>query len=319
MRNPEDAALRGLWGRTPSSSNELDTDLNPKAQHTQFADFHGHGWVFRAVFKNDRKGKLLDARGRVIKTEEPEKFKEAVPPGGHPLGEGDALRRLPLRPDVHGNSNLYSEVRAAIEIALHRLPRHDGQAGDARGLGAGGRRGAYQGKVVATQKDLTKVRTRNERGRSTPVFQRIAAATTRKGADGKDVQLQPGDVVQNSMVEQGLRWEVVQTVDTIDAGQPRLQREVAPGQDGPLRATARRLGRHRRRASSSCAHANSNMSCIACHSSWNPSCFGCHLPQKANRRCRCCTTRAGRHAQLHRRTTSRRCATTSSCWPATAT
>ena len=31
-----------------------------------------------------------------------------------------------------------------------------------------------------------------------------------------------------------------------------------------------------------CAHADSNMSCIACHSSWNPSCYGCHLPQKAN-------------------------------------
>ena len=33
-----------------------------------------------------------------------------------------------------------------------------------------------------------------------------------------------------------------------------------------------------------CAHANENMSCIACHSSWNPSCFGCHLPQKANKK-----------------------------------
>ena len=33
-----------------------------------------------------------------------------------------------------------------------------------------------------------------------------------------------------------------------------------------------------------CAHANENMSCIACHSSWNPSCFGCHLPQRANKK-----------------------------------
>jgi hypothetical protein len=31
-----------------------------------------------------------------------------------------------------------------------------------------------------------------------------------------------------------------------------------------------------------CAHANCNMSCIACHSSWNTSCYGCHLPQKVN-------------------------------------
>ncbi|HYV37633.1 MAG TPA: hypothetical protein VE988_18150, partial [Gemmataceae bacterium] len=33
-----------------------------------------------------------------------------------------------------------------------------------------------------------------------------------------------------------------------------------------------------------CAHANSNLSCMACHSSWNPSCFGCHLPQRANKK-----------------------------------
>ena len=38
------------------------------------------------------------------------------------------------------------------------------------------------------------------------------------------------------------------------------------------------------RRRSGCAHANKNMSCIACHSSWNPSCFGCHLPQKANKK-----------------------------------
>src|SRR5207237_7183904 len=35
---------------------------------------------------------------------------------------------------------------------------------------------------------------------------------------------------------------------------------------------------------SRCAHANKNVSCIACHSAWNPSCFGCHLPQRANKK-----------------------------------
>ncbi len=31
-------------------------------KQTQFADFHSHGWVFRAVYKRDRKGNLLDGR-----------------------------------------------------------------------------------------------------------------------------------------------------------------------------------------------------------------------------------------------------------------
>ena len=33
------------------------------SKDTQFADYHGHGWNFRAVFKRDREGNLLDADG----------------------------------------------------------------------------------------------------------------------------------------------------------------------------------------------------------------------------------------------------------------
>ena len=48
-----------------------------------------------------------------------------------------------------------------------------------------------------------------------------------------------------------------------------------------------------------CAHANENMSCIACHSSWNPSCYGCHLPQKANTKTAHAAQRGRRDAQRH--------------------
>src|SRR5213594_3751366 len=58
-RNPEGAALRGLWG--DPKFLETVSDLNPKLKHTQFADFAGHGWIFRNVFKKDRKGNLLDS------------------------------------------------------------------------------------------------------------------------------------------------------------------------------------------------------------------------------------------------------------------
>ncbi|MBH1992935.1 MAG: hypothetical protein I8H86_08605, partial [Sphingomonadaceae bacterium] len=58
-RNPEGAAPRGKWADLDFLRNVYD--LNDKAKDTQFADYHGHGWNFRGVFKRDREGNLLDA------------------------------------------------------------------------------------------------------------------------------------------------------------------------------------------------------------------------------------------------------------------
>ena len=63
MSNPDETAARGKWS-DPEFLRDV-VDLNPYLKHTQFADFHGHGWVFRAVYKRDRKGNLLDYRGDV--------------------------------------------------------------------------------------------------------------------------------------------------------------------------------------------------------------------------------------------------------------
>ena len=48
--------------------------LNPKLQHTQFADFNGHGWIFRNVYWHDDKGTLLDSEGQPIGFDDPKKF-----------------------------------------------------------------------------------------------------------------------------------------------------------------------------------------------------------------------------------------------------
>src|SRR5262249_2015139 len=64
MANPDEASAKGNWS-DPNFLNNL-IDLNPSLKHTQFADFHGHGWVFRAVYKHDRKGNLLDYNGKII-------------------------------------------------------------------------------------------------------------------------------------------------------------------------------------------------------------------------------------------------------------
>ncbi|HEY2630007.1 MAG TPA: hypothetical protein VGI57_12820, partial [Usitatibacter sp.] len=75
-RNPEEAAIRGNWGDPEFSRNV--SSLNPQLNDTQFADYHGHGWNFRSVFKRDRHGALLDKEGKVVSDDDRQKFGKAV-------------------------------------------------------------------------------------------------------------------------------------------------------------------------------------------------------------------------------------------------
>ncbi len=82
-----------------------------------------------------------------------------------------------------------------------------------------------------------------------------------------------------------MRWEVVQTADTIDPTNAHYNVKSAHGEDGAhVEADGKLAWGGNPSRQSQCAHNNEQMSCIACHSSWNPSCFGCHLPQKANKK-----------------------------------
>ncbi len=62
------------------------SELNPTLHDTQFADYHGHGWNFRAIFKRDRHGTLLDAKGAPVSDDDPKKFPEGRPHGLDPHG-----------------------------------------------------------------------------------------------------------------------------------------------------------------------------------------------------------------------------------------
>ena len=48
--------MRGLWSDPAFLQKTGSPEFNAQLKNTQFADFHGHGWLFRAVFKRDRKG-----------------------------------------------------------------------------------------------------------------------------------------------------------------------------------------------------------------------------------------------------------------------
>jgi hypothetical protein len=245
--NPEAAAARGLWGDLDFL--EKVAELNPKLKHTQFADYHGHGWIFRAVFKKDRKGNLLDLDDKIIPADAPDKFAKAIHLKDVHLDRGMQCVDCHFLSDVHGNGNLYGEPRAATTIECidcHGTIEHRPS--------------------LITSGNGGKI---NLRHSSTPWGPRFVWEGNR--------------LFQSSTLNPELRWEVPQTMDTIDAASPRynaksayaktLRRDGNTWGDVPVSNCKRNL-----------AHDNSSISCQVCHTSWATSCFGCHVPMRANQR-----------------------------------
>jgi hypothetical protein len=273
LRNPNESAARNNLA-DPAFVAGL-ADLNSQARHTQFADYHGHGWAFRAVFKKDRHGRLLDRAGNVLTEVSNEQLVAAMDPtikyqDGIPVHQMDIHLEKGMHcidchfiQDVHGNTRLYGEVRGAIEI----------QCIDCHG----------------TVSERPTLRTSGPASDTSPGGRDLATLRTPFGK--RRFERQGSKIIQNSMVEKDKQWEIPQVVDVVDANHPRYNAKAAwaktvrftnegefnwgelpdrpdgKGKDGTI-----------------CAHQNINMSCIACHSAWNPSCFGCHLPQKANKK-----------------------------------
>ncbi|GIW80590.1 MAG: hypothetical protein KatS3mg105_2397 [Gemmatales bacterium] len=276
MSNPNEAAAKGLWS-DPEFLHRVYTDLNPLARHTQFADFHGHGWVFRAIFKRDRHGNFLDHNNNVIPYVGNEQLRAAMDPklrgqDGIPvhlmdihLEKGMHCIDCHFIQDCHGNTKLYGETRAAIEI----------QCNDCHGT------------VTQRANLITSGPARPEPTPDNPKGGRnLAALRTPFGE--RRFFWRGNKLFQRSMVEKDLVWPVPQVVDIIDPTNREQYNAKAA-----LAKTVRKefndqgqmvWGALPPNDDSVCAHQNKRMSCIACHSSWNPSCFGCHLPQKADKK-----------------------------------
>ena len=299
MLNPEESAAKGNWGN-PEFLHDI-VKLNPQMDKTQFADFHGHGWVFRNVYKRDRKGTMIDHQGKEIAAVTPEllkqgsdfpcmvkKFHKDNNPFQNPANlvakekqELDACRSgqpvhlmdihlekgmhcvdCHFSQDVHGNNRLHMEVRAACEI----------QCIDCHGT-------ATEYAKLRTSGPASYTSSPDGKGRN------FLAMKTPFKTPRFEVQDLPGEkkrVIQYSMVEPGLKWEIVQTADTIDECHPRYNKKSAIAKTVRVEKGEMVWGDIAKGKEDKCAHQNKHMSCIACHSAWNPSCFGCHLPQKAN-------------------------------------
>jgi hypothetical protein len=253
-RNPEAAAARGLWGDVGFLARV--SELNDRAEHTRFADYHGHGWVFRAVFKRDRRGNLLDAEGDVVPFDDPDRFARAVHLADGHLEAGMHCVDCHFSQDVHGDGELHGEYGNAIEIACEDC--HGTLAADT-GLRTSGPAAPPGGT------DLSRL-------------------TTPSGAPR--FRWRGGRLVQSSMVEPGREWTVVQVRDTVTPGSPDYSEASAWAK------TVRRDGEGwgldgsgengAAPAAAALAHADARMTCYSCHSAWITSCFGCHLPQEAN-------------------------------------
>ncbi|TAJ73968.1 MAG: hypothetical protein EPO51_03815 [Phenylobacterium sp.] len=270
-RNPEGAAPRGKWADLDFLRNVFG--LNTKLKDTQFADYHGHGWNFRAIFKRDRDGQLLDKDGAVIANDDPEKFHKAGAPEFTPVGQnapGKAVHMMDIHAekgmqcadchfsqDSHGSGLIMGEVANAVEIrckdchgtsSAYPTLRTSGPAADPKG------------------NDLTLLRN--------PDGQRRFEWLER---DGRQV------LIQRSLVDPKLEWRIKLTKDTVDRASPdfnaksaraklmsKISQDGKPFTWGPGVAPGNR------------AHNDDEMECFACHTSWTTACAGCHLPIEAN-------------------------------------
>src|SRR5215831_11291521 len=258
LRNPEAAAARGLWSDEKFLEQTGSADFNKQLKTTQFADFHGHGWVFRSVFSHDRKGNWLDRDGKTIPFGDPDRFAKAVHLADIHLEKGMQCNDCHFEQDNHGNGKIYGEPRAAVEIDC--IDCHGTIRKKATLLTSG-------------PAALEPVVPGGERGRH------LDGLRTPWGL--RRFVWRGDKLIQRSMSEESKEWEIVQTLDTITPGSEHFSskslRAKLMSKDGIV--PAQTPGKD-----TMLAHANDKMTCYSCHTSWTPTCFGCHLQMTANAR-----------------------------------
>jgi hypothetical protein len=270
VRNPEGAVIRGKWS-DPEFLAAV-SELNPKLKHTQFADYHGHGWNFRAVFKRDRKGNLLDDNGRIITEVTSEKLQKAMQPrtdeewkSGRPdipvhlkdihLEKGMHCVDCHFAQDNHGNGKLYGQYADPIEITCM----------DCHG----------------TIDRYTTLRTSGPAAPKGGTDLRFGLTPWKE----RRFEWRGDKLVQRSMLVKGKEWEVVQVKDTVDPDSDWAKAHPKRAEQSRLAKTVQKDGitwgeippNHE-----NLAHSNERVACFSCHLSWTTSCAGCHLPIKAN-------------------------------------
>lgn len=301
IHNPEQAAARGLWGDRKFLEKTGTPDFNEKLQHNQFGDFHGHGWVFRKVFKLDRHGNLLDKEGKVVSFTDADRFRKTVHLQDVHLEKGMHCIDCHFEQDSHGNGLLYGETRNAVMIDC--IDCHGTAVQPAKLL-------SYfridrapllgrpdQKRKAAEQKKLKldELQPHLFSGNTSPADRNYALNNAIGHFDLKE-----GRLWQKSALDEKAGWFVSQTAelkansDDKDGDSILAQEQVDAAKyahtvrRGTDSANNQLWGGDPSKDQTSpemmLAHADTRVSCYACHTSWNTSCFGCHLPMRANQR-----------------------------------
>ncbi|MBU6253421.1 MAG: hypothetical protein KGN98_09530, partial [Alphaproteobacteria bacterium] len=270
--NPEGAAPRGKWADVNFVRRVFD-DINPKAKDTQFADYHGHGWNFRAIFKRDREGNLLDADGKIVANDDPEKFRkqgEGLSPsiGTNP---GKSVHLMDIHAekgmqcvdchfsqDSHGNGLIYGEVANAIEIGCKDC----------------------HGSTKAYPTLLTSGPAAPPGGNNLSL---IRNPDGQRRFEWKEDEKGARYLVQRSVLDPKLEWRVSLVKDSVDPQNPRFNLKAARAKlMGKSGAETGKFEFGAGIPEEELAHKDSEMACFTCHLSWTTSCGGCHLPIEAN-------------------------------------
>jgi hypothetical protein len=247
-RNPEGAAPRGKWADVDFLKKVWDN--NDKMNDTQFADYHGHGWNFRAVFKRDRKGNLLDAEGDTVADDDPEKFDKAVHMSSVHVDVGMHCVDCHFGQDNHGNGHMYGEVALAVEIDCKDC---HGTSKEYPNLYTSGP-AALEGGA-----DLSLLRTPDGRLR----FEWIE-----------------GELFQRSSLYPDKEWQMSLVKDSVTEGHNGYNEKAARAKLMSKDTKTQSWGNEV--PADELAHSYDEMECYSCHTSWTTSCGGCHLPIEAN-------------------------------------
>ncbi len=247
-RNPEGAVIRGKWADLDFLRNV--TDLNDDLNDTQFADYHGHGWNFRAVQKRDLEGNLLDADGEIVANDDPDKFKKAVHLSSVHVDKGMHCSDCHFSQDNHGNGHLYGEVASAVEI----------ECKDCHG----------------TAKAYPNLRTSGPASPPGGTDMRLY-----RNSDGKRrFEWRGGKLIQHSVIDPELEWQLSLVKDTVNPDHDSYNEKAARAKLMSTNTATQEWGTDV--AIEDLAHSDEELECYTCHTSWITSCAGCHLPIEAN-------------------------------------
>lgn len=249
-RNPEEASYKGKWADVEFLA-EVHTEVNPKTKDTKFADYHGHGWNFRAIFKRSRDGTLLDAAGNAIPEglSDKEKFDRAVHMRDIHAEIGMQCADCHFADDAHGNGELHGEVAAEVNI---RCRDCHGTADAYATLKTSGPASPIDGR------DLSRLRNSDNR---------------------KRFEWRGGKLYQRLLLPPHNEFQVTQVKDTVTPGNPEYNRKAARAKM-MSKGTDQSWGSGVAKADR--AHGDDDIACFSCHSSWVTSCGGCHLTIQAN-------------------------------------